>query len=111
MAQVLSIDIKRDKQTGRNLGYGFIQMATHDEARAAKDQLQDAEISGRKIRIGWAQRNTALFVGTYPFLSFSPRMAVGFMRFHAVSCDRAPLSPRLPTSIEAHFLLLSFSWL
>jgi RNA recognition motif-containing protein len=61
---VLSIDIKRDKQTGRNLGYGFIQMSSHAEAVNAKAQLQETEISGRKIRIGWAQRNTALFVGT-----------------------------------------------
>lgn len=59
----MSIDIKRDKQTGRNLGYGFIQMGSHEEACEAKRRLHEAEISGRKIRIGWAQRNTALFVG------------------------------------------------
>ncbi len=60
---VVMVDIKRDKVTMRNLGYGFVQMATREEAEAAKESMQDAEIQGRRIRLGWAQRNTALFVG------------------------------------------------
>jgi nucleolysin TIA-1/TIAR len=59
----MSVDIKRDRNTGRNLGYGFVQMSSHEQAEEAKDRLQDFEISGRKIRVGWAQRNTTLFVG------------------------------------------------
>eukprot|EP00624_Nannochloropsis_granulata_P001856 evm.model.NODE_19077_length_29818_cov_28.928265.8 len=57
------VDIKRDKLTMRNLGYGFVQMSTREEAAAAKERMQDVEIQGRRIRVGWAQRNTALFIG------------------------------------------------
>ena len=61
---MVAVDIKRDKQTMRNLGYGFVQMSTHEEAEVAKEKMHEAEIQGRKIRVGWAQRNTALFIGT-----------------------------------------------
>lgn len=57
------VDIKRDKVTGRNLGYGFVQLGTREEAVAAKERMNGAEIQGRRIRVGWAQRNTMLFIG------------------------------------------------
>jgi hypothetical protein len=63
MGKVEMVDIKRDKLTMRNLGYGFVQMSTREEAAAAKERMQDVEIQGRRIRVGWAQRNTALFIG------------------------------------------------
>lgn len=61
--QVLMVDIKRDKVTNNNLGYGFVQLATRKQAEEAKDALHGADIGGRKVRIGWAQKNTTLFVG------------------------------------------------
>lgn len=63
VGKVQMVDIKRDKLTMRNLGYGFVQMSTREEAAAAKERMQDVEIQGRRIRVGWAQRNTALFIG------------------------------------------------
>ncbi|KAM3573914.1 hypothetical protein VYU27_004113 [Nannochloropsis oceanica] len=63
VGKVQMVDIKRDKLTMRNLGYGFVQMSTREEAAAAKKRMQDVEIQGRRIRVGWAQRNTALFIG------------------------------------------------
>lgn len=57
------VDIKRDKMTGRNLGYGFVQLATREQAMDAKERMDGADIQGRRIRVGWAQRNTMLFVG------------------------------------------------
>lgn len=60
---VLSVDIKRDKRTHNNLGYGFVQFATRDQAVLAKQQLNGVDIGNRKIRIGWAQKNTTLFIG------------------------------------------------
>lgn len=58
-----AVDIKRDKLTGNNLGYGFVQLSSRAEATRAKTALQGREVFGRKIRIGWAQKNTTLFVG------------------------------------------------
>lgn len=61
--QVVQVDIKRDKVTNNNLGYGFVQFQTRSQAEAAKEHLHGVEIGNRKIRIGWAQKNTTLFVG------------------------------------------------
>eukprot|EP00468_Gymnochlora_sp_CCMP2014_P008231 CAMPEP_0167762284 /NCGR_PEP_ID=MMETSP0110_2-20121227/12678_1 /TAXON_ID=629695 /ORGANISM="Gymnochlora sp., Strain CCMP2014" /LENGTH=438 /DNA_ID=CAMNT_0007649133 /DNA_START=120 /DNA_END=1436 /DNA_ORIENTATION=- len=60
---VVNVDIKRDRVTNNNLGYGFVQFSTHKEALKAKQESHGIEVSGRKIRTGWAQRNTSLFVG------------------------------------------------
>ena len=60
---LLAVDIKRDKLTHNNLGYGFVQLSSRQEATRAKLALQGREVFGRKIRIGWAQKNTTLFVG------------------------------------------------
>lgn len=63
VGNVEMVDIKRDKVTMRNLGYGFVQMSSHEQAAVAKERMQGADIQGRRIRIGWAQRNTTLFIG------------------------------------------------
>lgn len=60
---IVSIDIKRDKLTLNNLGYGFVSYSTRGEAQSAKKALNGYELNSRKIRIGWAQKNTTLFVG------------------------------------------------
>jgi len=60
---VINIDIKRDRVTNNNLGYGFVQFSSREEAVAAKKALHGKELCGRRLRIGWAQRNTTLFVG------------------------------------------------
>ncbi len=75
------VDIKRDKLTGRNLGYGFVQMATREEAEAAKERLHGAEVQGRRIRVGWAQRNSALFVGDLDETITVEALAEAFGRF------------------------------
>lgn len=36
----MSVSIKRDRATGKNLGYGFVKMSSHQEARIAKDAMQ-----------------------------------------------------------------------
>jgi RNA recognition motif-containing protein len=41
----------------------FLQYRTPAQACAGKDALNGAEIANRKVRIGWAQKNTTLFVG------------------------------------------------
>lgn len=34
------MSIKRDRATGKNLGYGFVKMSSHQEARGAKEAMQ-----------------------------------------------------------------------
>lgn len=60
--RVLAATIKRDRNTGKNLGYGFVKMGSHREAVEAKEALHSSEIGGRSVRINWAQKTTFLFV-------------------------------------------------
>ncbi|CAM9600875.1 unnamed protein product [Ascophyllum nodosum] len=60
--RVMSVSIKRDRATGKNLGYGFVKLSSHQEARAAKEAMQGVELGGRRVRVGWAQKNTSLHV-------------------------------------------------
>lgn len=61
--EVVAVDIKRDKVTNNNLGYGFVQFRHHADCVKAKSVMKDKDIAGRRIRLGWAQKNTTLFVG------------------------------------------------
>jgi RNA recognition motif-containing protein len=36
MRSVHQVSIKRDRNTGKNLGYGFVKMSSNEEAVAAK---------------------------------------------------------------------------
>lgn len=60
---VVAIDIKRDRLTLNNLGFAFVQFQSRAEAQVAKKTLNGFELNSRKIRIGWAQKNTTLFIG------------------------------------------------
>jgi len=60
--EVVKVNVKRDKITGHNLGYGFIQFKDRPSAEVAKDKLEGTEIGGRRIRLGWAQKNATLFI-------------------------------------------------
>lgn len=60
---VVNVEIKRDRITGYSLGYGFAQFETKRQAAEAKKALHRGVVGGRSIRIGWAQKNTNLFIG------------------------------------------------
>ena len=47
--QVTSVNIVRDKQTGRSKGYGFVEMPNDDEANNAITALNEKELDGRQI--------------------------------------------------------------
>jgi RNA recognition motif-containing protein len=44
-----------DKMTGRSRGFGFVEMASDEEAQKAIAELNDADMSGRKIVVNIAQ--------------------------------------------------------
>jgi RNA recognition motif-containing protein len=46
---VSSARIIKDKMTGKSRGFGFVEMGNDDEARAALEGMNGAELSGRKI--------------------------------------------------------------
>lgn len=60
VGKVESVDVKRSKATRRSLGYGFVRMATMEDAHKAILNLNGMVVKGRPIRIGWGTTNCYL---------------------------------------------------
>ncbi|OGM56297.1 RNA-binding protein [Candidatus Woesebacteria bacterium RIFCSPHIGHO2_12_FULL_46_16] len=44
-----------DKMSGRSRGFGFVEMSSDDEAKAAVEKLNGADLKGRKINVNEAR--------------------------------------------------------
>lgn len=53
--QIESARVITDRESGRSKGFGFVTFATADEAAAAKNDLDGAEVNGRSIFIDFAR--------------------------------------------------------
>ena len=53
--QVASASVVMDRETGRSKGFGFVEMSSDEEARAAIDGLDGVELDGRAIRVDEAR--------------------------------------------------------
>ena len=49
--QVESAAVVTDRDTGRSRGFGFVEMATADEADKAISQFNGKDLDGRQIRV------------------------------------------------------------
>lgn len=49
--EVSAVKIISDKLTGRSKGFGFVEMDDDQEAKKAIDELNNAELSGRNIKV------------------------------------------------------------
>ncbi len=52
---VVSATVIRDRDTGRSRGFGFVEMDTEDEAKAAQQGTDGLEVEGRRLRVNEAQ--------------------------------------------------------
>ena len=52
---VVSAKVIIDRDTGRSKGFGFVEMSTDDEAKAAVDMLNGKELEGRGIAVSEAR--------------------------------------------------------
>ena len=52
---VESARIIEDRDTGRSRGFGFVEMSTEDEAKAAIEQLNGEDLEGRNIVVNEAR--------------------------------------------------------
>jgi RNA recognition motif-containing protein len=50
-----SAKVIMDRETGRSRGFGFVEMSTEDEAKAAIDGMNGKEVSGRSISVNEAR--------------------------------------------------------
>jgi RNA recognition motif-containing protein len=55
VGEVESVSIITDRMSGRSKGFGFVEMATEEEAQAAISQLNGATLDGRQIRVAEAR--------------------------------------------------------
>lgn len=44
-----------DKMTGRSRGFGFVEMSTEEEAKAAIEKMNGMDLKGRKINVNEAR--------------------------------------------------------
>jgi len=56
--QVDSVSIINDKYTGRSKGFGFVEMPSKDEAKAAIETLNGKEVKGRAVNVNEARPKT-----------------------------------------------------
>jgi RNA recognition motif-containing protein len=55
---VSSINVVRDRDTGRARGFAFIEMGNDNEAQAAIDQFNDRPFGGRNLTVNVARPQT-----------------------------------------------------
>lgn len=55
VGQVESVTVMRDMATGRARGFGFVEMATDEEAAKASEQLNQTSLGGRTIAVNEAR--------------------------------------------------------
>jgi RNA recognition motif-containing protein len=52
---VQSVEVMRDRDTGRSKGFGFVEMGSDAEAQAAIQGMQDREVEGRRLTVDAAK--------------------------------------------------------
>src|SRR5688572_8674310 len=55
---VESVNVVRDRETGRARGFAFVEMATDQDAQAAVSQLHDRTFGGRRLTVNEARPQT-----------------------------------------------------
>jgi len=54
--EVSSVNIVKDKFSGKSRGFGFVEMSSNDEANEAMSKLNGHELNGRTLNINEARQ-------------------------------------------------------
>ena len=55
VGQVESVRVMRDQATGRSRGFGFVEMANEEGAKAAIERFNETEFEGRRLAVNEAR--------------------------------------------------------
>jgi len=55
VGNVANVSVISDRNTGRSKGFGFVEMASPEEAQKAIDELNGKDFKGRPLRINEAR--------------------------------------------------------
>lgn len=61
--EVESVTVMTDKFTGQSKGFGFVEIASDDDALKAIGSLNGKDFEGRRIRVNEAQERKSRFTG------------------------------------------------
>ncbi len=64
--KVKKVSLMIDRDTGRSRGFAFVEMETEDDAKAAIEALDGAEVDGRPLRVNEAREKQAREGGDRP---------------------------------------------
>ena len=56
--EVTKAQVIQDRDTGRSRGFGFVEMATSEEAKAAIDSLNGRNVDGRDLTVNVAKERS-----------------------------------------------------
>ncbi|KAF2734704.1 hypothetical protein EJ04DRAFT_401753, partial [Polyplosphaeria fusca] len=93
VGHVLNFRLVYDKDTGRPKGFGFAEFADADAAASAVRNLNDYELSGRKLRVDWSNDNGA---GDNAPTSYSGAPPVNGQSDVAPPVNQSSILPPLP---------------
>lgn len=63
VGQVHSVAVIMDKFSGQSKGFGFVEMATAEDASTAIKRFNDTELKGRNIKVNEAKPRESSFGG------------------------------------------------
>jgi RNA recognition motif-containing protein len=55
VGEVTAVNLIRDRETGRSRGFGFVEMATDEQGRAACEKLNQRDFEGRRLTVNEAR--------------------------------------------------------
>lgn len=55
VGEVLSAKVITDRESGRSKGFGFVEMASDEDAKAAIEKLNGKELDGRPVTVNEAR--------------------------------------------------------